>query len=71
AKSSAASRDTSLERSTPTCPKSALDEHRSIERFHRTMSDGWAFNRHYNSESARARLPGVEKPRYQPGDRQQ
>ena len=29
-----------------------------IERFHRTMSDGWAFNRHYNSESARrAALP--------------
>ena len=24
-----------------------------IERFHRTMSDGWAFARHYNSESAR------------------
>jgi transposase InsO family protein len=29
-----------------------------IERFHRTMSDGWAFNRHYNSETARrAALP--------------
>ncbi|WP_314147612.1 IS481 family transposase [uncultured Leifsonia sp.] len=29
-----------------------------IERFHRTMSDGWAFTRHYNSESARrAALP--------------
>ncbi|WP_223692439.1 IS481 family transposase [Leifsonia poae] len=29
-----------------------------IERFHRTMSDGWAFARHYNSESARrAALP--------------
>jgi len=24
-----------------------------IERFHRTMTDGWAFSRHYNSESAR------------------
>ena len=24
-----------------------------IERFHRTMADGWAFSRHYNSESAR------------------
>jgi transposase InsO family protein len=24
-----------------------------IERFHRTMSDGWAFNRHYPTESAR------------------
>jgi transposase InsO family protein len=24
-----------------------------IERFHRTMSDGWAFNRHYSTESAR------------------
>lgn len=29
-----------------------------IERFHRTMSDGWAYSRHYNSESARrAALP--------------
>jgi transposase InsO family protein len=29
-----------------------------IERFHRTMADGWAFARHYNSESARrAALP--------------
>lgn len=29
-----------------------------IERFHRTMSDGWAFSRHYASESARrAALP--------------
>ena len=29
-----------------------------IERFHRTMADGWAFSRHYNSESARrAALP--------------
>jgi transposase InsO family protein len=29
-----------------------------IERFHRTLSDGWAFSRHYNSESARrAALP--------------
>lgn len=29
-----------------------------IERFHRTLADGWAFNRHYNSESARrAALP--------------
>lgn len=29
-----------------------------IERFHRTMSDGWAYNRHYNTESARrAALP--------------
>jgi transposase InsO family protein len=24
-----------------------------IERFHRTLADGWAFSRHYNSESAR------------------
>jgi len=24
-----------------------------IERFHRTLADGWAFARHYNSESAR------------------
>jgi transposase InsO family protein len=24
-----------------------------IERFHRTMSDGWAFSRHYSTESAR------------------
>jgi len=30
-----------------------------IERFHRTLADGWAFSRHYNSESARrAALPG-------------
>lgn len=29
-----------------------------IERFHRTLADGWAFNRHYNNESARrAALP--------------
>ena len=29
-----------------------------IERFHRTLADGWAFGRHYNSESARrAALP--------------
>jgi transposase InsO family protein len=29
-----------------------------IERFHRTLADGWAFARHYNSESARrAALP--------------
>ncbi|GAB3030345.1 IS481 family transposase [Parafrigoribacterium mesophilum] len=29
-----------------------------IERFHRTLADGWAFKRHYNSESARrAALP--------------
>ena len=29
-----------------------------IERFHRTLADGWAFNRHYNTESARrAALP--------------
>jgi transposase InsO family protein len=29
-----------------------------IERFHRTLADGWAFSRHYNSESARrAALP--------------
>ena len=24
-----------------------------LERFHRTLADGWAFSRHYNSESAR------------------
>ncbi|EPD85158.1 hypothetical protein HMPREF1529_01773 [Microbacterium sp. oral taxon 186 str. F0373] len=24
-----------------------------IERFHRTLADGWAYARHYNSESAR------------------
>ena len=24
-----------------------------IERFHRTLADGWAFSRHYNTESAR------------------
>ncbi|MBX9719277.1 MAG: IS481 family transposase [Microbacteriaceae bacterium] len=30
-----------------------------IERFHRTLADGWAFTKHYNSESARrAALPG-------------
>jgi transposase InsO family protein len=30
-----------------------------IERFHRTLADGWAFSRHYNTESARrAALPG-------------
>jgi transposase InsO family protein len=30
-----------------------------IERFHRTLASGWAFSRHYNSESARrAALPG-------------
>ena len=30
-----------------------------IERFHRTLAEGWAFSRHYNSESARrAALPG-------------
>jgi transposase InsO family protein len=29
-----------------------------IERFHRTMADGWAFKKFYNSESARrAALP--------------
>jgi transposase InsO family protein len=29
-----------------------------IERFHRTMADGWAYSKHYNSESARrAALP--------------
>ena len=29
-----------------------------IERFHRTLADGWAFTKHYNSESARrAALP--------------
>jgi transposase InsO family protein len=29
-----------------------------IERFHRTLADGWAFSRHYNSETARrAALP--------------
>jgi transposase InsO family protein len=29
-----------------------------IERFHRTLADGWAFSRHYSSESARrAALP--------------
>lgn len=29
-----------------------------IERFHRTMADGWAYTKHYNSESARrAALP--------------
>ena len=29
-----------------------------IERFHRTMADGWAYVKHYNSESARrAALP--------------
>lgn len=29
-----------------------------IERFHRTLADGWAYSRHYNSESARrAALP--------------
>ena len=29
-----------------------------IDRFHRTLADGWAFSRHYNSESARrAALP--------------
>jgi transposase InsO family protein len=29
-----------------------------IERFHRTLADGWAFSKHYNSESARrAALP--------------
>jgi transposase InsO family protein len=29
-----------------------------IERFHRTLADGWAFSRHYNTESARrAALP--------------
>ena len=36
-----------------------------IERFHRTLADGWAFSRHYNSESARrAALPGLA-PRLQ------
>ena len=35
-----------------------LDEHRSIERFHRTLAEGWAFKKFYNSESARlAALP--------------
>jgi transposase InsO family protein len=30
-----------------------------IERFHRTLADGWAFSRHYSSETARrAALPG-------------
>ncbi len=35
-----------------------LDEHRSIERFHRTLAEGWAFKKFYNTESARlAALP--------------
>ena len=35
-----------------------MDEHRSIERYHRTLADGWAFVRHYPSETARrAALP--------------
>jgi transposase InsO family protein len=30
-----------------------------IERFHRTLADGWAFSRHYGSESTRRNaLPG-------------
>lgn len=28
-----------------------------IERFHRTLADGWAFSKHYNSESARRAAP--------------
>jgi hypothetical protein len=36
-----------------------LDKHRSIERFHRTLSDGWAYARFYDSETARREaLPG-------------
>src|SRR5450830_1425510 len=35
-----------------------LDEHRSIERFHRTLADGWAYARFYDSEAQRrAALP--------------
>ncbi len=39
-----------------------LDGHRSfgkIERFHRTLGDGWAYARYYDSETTRhAALPG-------------
>jgi hypothetical protein len=42
----------------PTQPTKRLDEHKSIERFHRTVADGWAFRRLYTSETARrAGLP--------------
>lgn len=35
-----------------------LDEHRSVERFHRTLADGWHSSGVYNSEKARrAALP--------------
>jgi transposase InsO family protein len=40
-------------------PGHAPDEHRSIERFHRTLADRWAFARYYPSETARRKaLPG-------------
>ncbi|WP_430982239.1 integrase core domain-containing protein, partial [Microbacterium lacticum] len=58
AKSSAASSDTSPGKSSPTYPDPQLDKHRSIERFHRTLADGWAYARFYGSESERrAALP--------------
>jgi transposase InsO family protein len=40
-----------------------------IERFHRTLAEGWAFARHYNSESARRNaLPAWSRsPRNRPG----
>ena len=37
-----------------------------IERFHRTLADGWAFARLYNSESARRARPASMAPRVQP-----
>jgi hypothetical protein len=69
ARSSDASSGTSPEKSSPTSrgtppPKNrsqhdraALDEHRSIERFHRTMADGWAYARHYYTEAERRAAP--------------
>ena len=37
-----------------------------IERFHRTLADGWAFKKFYTSESARRSSPASMAPRVQP-----
>src|SRR3954468_4042500 len=66
ARSSGASSATSPARSTPTFPGQdtrisprrmcqRLDEHRSIERFHRTLLEEWAYARPYVSNSERAK----------------
>ncbi|MFQ6332186.1 integrase core domain-containing protein, partial [Nocardia sp. CWNU-33] len=61
AKSSVVSNDSSHEKSSPPYPDQApsnrspqqLDKHRSIERFHRTLADEWAYARLYRSDVER------------------